>query len=374
MKKFKKENGITLVALVITIILLLILAGISISQLAGSGLFEKAKKAEEESKKSQELETSILGDFENTTNECLIGKTLENVQTKTIKEAQENAMFKKDTNTIVQDIYGNKIVVPARFKVTNDATTVNQGIVIIDENQNEFVWIPVPSHGKVYTNLEKTEFKVVELNRYTFDGLGVKTAKNEDRIGDFRELQISDKGNKVTKSISEFKTSVIENEGYYIGRFEARKSSSNELTLKASDIIYNNVTQIIAADKCRNMYDDANPFTSDLMNSYAWDTATLFLQECGTNATYSRQIRISSILALTGTNNQTIKDVQCNIYDMAGNIFEWTTETDTHSSGSLPCSSRGGCYNNSFVYTSFRNNASTTTAEARTGFRPILYL
>ena len=61
----KKEKGITLVALVITIIILLILAGISISQLAGSGLFEKAKKAEEESKKSQELENSILGDYAN---------------------------------------------------------------------------------------------------------------------------------------------------------------------------------------------------------------------------------------------------------------------------------------------------------------------
>ena len=61
----KNQKGITLVALVITIIILLILAGISISQLAGSGLFEKAKKAEEESKKSQELENSILGDYAN---------------------------------------------------------------------------------------------------------------------------------------------------------------------------------------------------------------------------------------------------------------------------------------------------------------------
>ena len=61
----KNQKGITLVALVITIIILLILAGISINQLAGSGLFEKAKKAEEESKKSQELENSILGDYAN---------------------------------------------------------------------------------------------------------------------------------------------------------------------------------------------------------------------------------------------------------------------------------------------------------------------
>ena len=61
----KNQKGITLVALVITIIILLILAGISISQLVGSGLFEKARKAEEESKKSQELENAILGDYAN---------------------------------------------------------------------------------------------------------------------------------------------------------------------------------------------------------------------------------------------------------------------------------------------------------------------
>ena len=44
----KKEKGITLVALVITIIILLILAGVTISQLIENGLFEKAKQAKEE--------------------------------------------------------------------------------------------------------------------------------------------------------------------------------------------------------------------------------------------------------------------------------------------------------------------------------------
>ena len=56
MKMRKQAKGITLVALVITIILLLILAGITISQLSGSGLFENAKLAEEKSKNAQEQE------------------------------------------------------------------------------------------------------------------------------------------------------------------------------------------------------------------------------------------------------------------------------------------------------------------------------
>ena len=49
MKKIQKNNkGITLVALVITIIILLILAGITINSLTGSGLFKKAELAKEE--------------------------------------------------------------------------------------------------------------------------------------------------------------------------------------------------------------------------------------------------------------------------------------------------------------------------------------
>lgn len=61
----KQDYGITLVALVITIIILLILAGITISQLTGSGLFENARLAQEKSKNAQEKEDGILRDYEN---------------------------------------------------------------------------------------------------------------------------------------------------------------------------------------------------------------------------------------------------------------------------------------------------------------------
>lgn len=59
-----KNKGITLVALVITIILLLILAGISISALTGTGLFEKAQEAKEKTENAQKLENTILSEYE----------------------------------------------------------------------------------------------------------------------------------------------------------------------------------------------------------------------------------------------------------------------------------------------------------------------
>jgi len=121
---------------------------------------------------------------------------------------------------------------------------------------------------------------------------------------------------------------------------------------------------------------NSDKFTSDLMNSYAWDTATVFIQNCGTNAKYSRQNSLNTSLLQTGTNSlsDTSKiDVQCNIYDMASNTIEWTTETSNISNG--PCVVRGGNYGYSSDYTSIRSNGiSTSYSDFRMGFRPLLYV
>lgn len=58
--KTKSMEGITLVALVITIIILLILAGITITQLTENELFEKAKLAKEKTENVQGIEQDIL--------------------------------------------------------------------------------------------------------------------------------------------------------------------------------------------------------------------------------------------------------------------------------------------------------------------------
>ena len=109
--------------------------------------------------------------------------------------------------------------------------------------------------------------------------------------------------------------------------------------------------------------------TSELMNSYAWDTATLFLQTFGENNKYSRQNSLNTeVLALNGTDN----DKQCNVYDMASNVYEWTTETSSDSY--FPCTYRGGFYNNSFYYTSIRGYRSASDSSSDIGFRPLLFL
>ena len=64
-KTFKNSKGITLVALVITIVILLILAGISISTLTNTGIFQKAKDAKQKSEDAALDQNTKLDEYEN---------------------------------------------------------------------------------------------------------------------------------------------------------------------------------------------------------------------------------------------------------------------------------------------------------------------
>ncbi len=72
-KTYEKSKGITLVALVMTIVILLILAGISIAQLTGNGLFKNAKLAKEKSDNAQQQENDTLSDYESKIGEYIDG-------------------------------------------------------------------------------------------------------------------------------------------------------------------------------------------------------------------------------------------------------------------------------------------------------------
>ncbi len=381
-----KDKGITLIALVITIIILLILAGISISALTNQGLFKNAKTAQNATEKAEKEQGQRLNEYEDEINKYL-GNSKEPFKGTTVEDAMKyNDALNVEDNTELKDAKNNKIVVPAGFKIVNGATTVDKGIVIEDVTEtatkgSQFVWIPVgtitKSNGTTAT---------ITLGRYDFDAT---TGKESAYSGSYIEEDANDTstlkkyGNIIAKNIRNFKNSVATNGGYYIGRYEARTATARnaagnaltQITEKGTENVYNWVTQLQAAQLSQNMY-NSDKFTSDLMNSYAWDTATVFIQNCGTNAKYSRQNSLNTSLLQTGTNSlsDTSKiDVQCNIYDMASNTIEWTTETSNISNG--PCVVRGGNYGYSSDYTSIRSNGiSTSYSDFRMGFRPLLYV
>ena len=376
-----KDKGITLIALVITIIILLILAGISISALTNQGLFKNAKAAQNATEKAKEEQGQRLNEYEDEINKYLEN---EDENTKAFKEKVGKVLSTTD-NTEIKDAKNNKIVVPAGFKIIEGATTVDKGIVIEDVTEtatkgSQFVWIPV---GTIIKSDGTTA--TITLGRYDFDAT---TGKESAYSGSYIEEDANDTstlkkyGNIIAKNIRNFKNSVATNGGYYIGRYEARTATARnaagnaltQITEKGTENVYNYVTQLQAAQLSQNMY-NSDKFTSDLMNSYAWDTATVFIQNCGTNSKYSRQNSLNTSLSQTGTNSLTDTsktDVQCNIYDMASNIWEWTTETSFISS--FPCVIRGGSYGISHYYTSNRDGNGTSSSDGRRGFRPLLYL
>ena len=424
MKKTRTQKGITLIALIITIIVLLILAIVTIGAIKNDGLIQYAQNARKDytdaANKEQEDLNTLLGKIEGnapgnngegTGGEGSGGENLEGSTDTLVPEEIQDTMLDKTENTTTYDIYGNKIVVPAGFKILVDETTgytaedisVTKGVVIQDRNGNEFVWVPV---GKIYTDTAKTEekAKTITLGRYESfvkneNGEYVPVQKAEDYatkvdIWDSWRDYVSREEtadnhnykNAIAKDIGAFCTNTIKKSGYYIGRYEAgdlettkangtRKSSTsdvNTVVCKLNQTPYNFVTQAQASSLSQNMYKDALNFTSDLINSYAWDTAIIFIQTFGGCEDYYTK-NFSTGLKNTGKNN----DKYCNIYDMSGNACEWSTET--YSYASFQCVARGGYYyvddgSGAVDYTRGRAYSSTTYSYYCNSFRPLLYL
>ena len=342
-----------------------------------------------------------------------------------LEKLKDTSEYVTETKTIT-DKYKNKVVIPQGFKVASDSgLDVTEGIVIEDNDikegignnrGNQYVWVPVGDIIK--SDGTKT---TITLGRYTFaDGINDKasdgttvlekgtpilkqSAENytqEVLINSYyKELATYRQGgasgddnslNTTALNLKKFVDSVKANGGYYIARYEASygtdgkansktsntfTNSDAESTTRTEGKLWNYITQIDAAKACYNIYEDSyTNATTDLINSYAWDTAIVYIQIFSGDTDYSWQDgpSINSSLTNTGAN----KDEKCKINDMASNDLEWTTEYSTriNNSYAYPCTSRGGYYDNSDIYTSYRNNGNATDSNEGYTFRSILYI
>ena len=343
-KNFKTNSkGITLIALVITIIVLLILAGVSIAAITSDdGIIKQAQNAKDETEKANMEERidqviiEVEGTHRNPSLDDIIDELLEkdiigsrdDVNKETGSITTKNPTYVIDgklddylgnsgeegkptdqgtlgtitgdetTNTTVKDKLGNEVKVPAGFKIVNPTETVPDGIIIEDVDQtrptvgSQFVWIPV---GTVKKSDGSTE--TIKLSRYTFDEIGEETDQGESEFGInegdyyvlFQELEISDKGNTTAKDIKTFKTKAATSKGYYIGRYEARdknvKTARTDTTSDANQVVTtgeNYIYNYVTQPQAAELSRNMysnNNFESDLTNSYAWDTAITFLQK-----------------------------------------------------------------------------------------------
>ena len=256
------------------------------------------------------------------------------------------------TNTKVTYSDG-EVWVPEGFKVADDsASTVQGGVVIEDKDGNQFVWVPVDT--------------ISDYKRTWYTGSDGIT------FGSYSETLKDDE-----------KTSVTTYKGFYIGRYEAgdkestgttkatfRTSSSdtsNSVTIKADQVPYNYVTRTQAISLAEGFKTQQGyKAKTKLVSSYAWDTTIAFIEKTVNNygssssqgnykdksVTYKditdeskpekTKAENSSLLVATGQTTPV-----CNIYDMGGNVFELTTESNSDTYN--PSAKRGGSYDDYFA-------------------------
>ena len=274
------------------------------------------------------------------------------------------------TNTKVTYSDGD-VWIPEGFKIAKDsASTVQGGVVIEDKDGNQFVWVPVATLAD-YKRTWYTEY---------------------DSFSSYSEALPEDE-----------KTSVERYKGFYIGRYEAgdkestgttkatfRTSSSdtsNSVTIKADQVPYNYVTRTQAISLAEGFKTQQGyKAKTKLVSSYAWDTTIAFLQKVNsdygssseegnyndktfsyTDITGASQTKSSNSPVLVPTGQTT---PVCNIYDMGGNVFEWTTEFCSDS----PSAGRGGDYG---YYTNYPAGYRVTLSDSATdnyGFRLTLFM
>ena len=419
-RNYSKENGITLIALVVTIVVLLILAGVSVNALFGnSGIIEKAKEAQNAMDKAKENDEKGINELtnwlDNQVNGTTGGSTTGGDDTFTTPKISTLVGTAVNKNTKAEDAYGNKITIPKGFKVVAHGTAagsatytysgdnipaVQDGIVIEDKDGNQFVWVPV---GTIKNRDNTTN--TITLGRYEFDSstgalksntpvqvASVENCTQEVTINTYyKELSVFREGNSAkdstaqnatARNLKEFISTTLSNGGYYIARFEA-SGTTEKVTSKYNQKVLVDITQPNAAKLAREMYEEVKEnnelvYASDLVNSYAWDTAIVFIQTYSVKTDYASHNESNTTKAFTATGKN--NDKYCNIFDMSGNASEWTTEYSTNSDGSIfnPCVLRGGYYDTdggrAHDCTSDRGIDYTIISYSNLGLRPLLYV
>ena len=410
-RNYSNQTGITLIALVVTIVVLLILAGVTINAVfSDRGIIKKAQDAQNKANESIQKDMEQINALENWLNENT-GESNNDKEVNISTLVGKGAVTK---NTKAVDTYGNKITIPKGFKVLEHGTeagsatytysgdtipAVQDGIVIENGTDgNQFVWVPV---GTIKNKNNTTN--TITLGRYSSftatNGVytpaqvaSVENCTQEVTINtNYKELSVFRAGNSATDStaqnatarnLEEFISTTLANGGYYIARFEASGTAS-KITSKYNQTVLGNITQPNAAKAAREMYGEIKEnnklvYASDLVNSYAWDTAIIFIQTYSGKTDYAshNESKTTKAFTATGKNN----DKYCNIWDMSGNAYECTTEYSTYSDPRrfCPCVIRGGYYNTNYgearTYSSYRDYAGMTNSDSHGGLRPLLYV
>ena len=391
-KKIKRQvKGITLIALVVTIIVLLILAGVALNLTIGqNGIFQRAEIAANTWRNAETNEQLALQEGADLIEGYLNG----------------NGGNQDDDNPPSSGVtYVDTVPIPAGFYYVGGSKAT--GLVISDDREdaetfnestknnpvpadgligNQFVWVPV----------EKPDL-FQRYDGYWNNGSGTTL----QGVKDMCQEPASNAASWETTEYETMQTSVINNKGFYVARYEASEGtgeSTGKVQSKAGAMPWVNIpwgtsmTEVGnsgAVYRAQNMYNySEHPLTNTLIYRVQYDTIMNFIDSNYSNGDGTCNSFVSNSTGQgnynesENTNSWKNKLTSCgssddyrvkNIYDLAGNVFEWTMEaisTDVRVS-------RGGTFSGSGseIPVSFRlNYYPDNDAYGYIGFRVALYL
>ena len=465
-KNLKSKNkGITLIALVVTIVVLLILAGISIGALTGdNGIINQAHTAKEDTEIAsweEQIDLAII-DAENKHRNPTLDDIKEELKNKGVID--DYSQVDKDgvitTNKPVYEIAGKlddylpfgpekfatkneeytdetseeeykTVTVPEGFKILEEASKIDDGLVIEDKKGNQFVWIPVgdindmaqcsETDGNCNLELKGNELKCTTHNSTEIVGKLYATTTGENQFGtenktynpnsglrepavvtdnpsgtgtkydgDTNKLSII-KENYTTEEFlkdlksqyKEMATSVAKYKGFYVGRYELGLEGDTPVSKNAST--EENRTKVTTADSTNEktntwygLYKKCLEYTvpetndSSVTSSMIWgsqyDAMMNFMKRRGEESSITSTSN-NSIQNNSYITGQKETDVIKNVFDLYACHREDTLEANSDDYRVV----RGSYLGNSYS-PSYRRSITSTGPDSSASSRLTLYI
>jgi len=294
-KRIKENKAVILIALVVTIVVLIILAGISISALTGdNSIINQAKAAKEDTEiasweeqidlaiidaekkhrnptledvKEELKNKGVINEYSQvnedgviTTNEA--SYTIEGKLDEYIKKSIAPGVTASQNEPYI-DKNEDKAIIPAGFKVSENEKeqTIDDGLVIKDGVGNEFVWVPV--------------IGVYERNT-TYDAISISQTSYTDT--GYLPEGIQPATDDATNNEKAEKEAVLNKGGFYISRYEAGKEGTNKLVSKAGATVWTNISQENCKTEAKKFINNDN-VKSSLCSGIQWDMTMKFISE-----------------------------------------------------------------------------------------------